>query len=464
MVRAKSPLDCLTDEDKDTICAYLYEYANVDVNRQTKQLEKILSTWDRNKLYLYHMVFHNQLRMSFRTTINVDDIEINQRVARIYTIPEYDDVCQYCYRAELNRIENNNTFIYSFAKHISQYGLQQLTDALCSVTQSRLWTVFRDLIQYKNITSNILTQDYSYDYIDPEDGKIKNTFLTKGSKTLKAIGKFLNKIGYTQTKEFDKWRTTISTCTTDKPREVEIVLSIHPIDFMTMSDNNCDWTTCASWINGGKAVRGSIETLNSAYAIVCYIESTSSNMYVDNHQIPNKAWRTLVYVHPDFILTGRNYPYTCASAAKSIVEYLRPILTEVFYHNYDDPELYNDMKFLYDNNPHIASGDVDSVMSITDDDFDDINIVRRRIFVGTGEYMYNDFFENEYDTYFISINTSFNEPYLRVDLNGPCTCMSCGDNILDCYFGASNSDEGDQKTCRYCRNLFTCDDEKIRAF
>ena len=31
--------------------------------------------------------------------------------------------------------------------------------------------------------------------------------------------------------------------------QAKLVLSIHPIDFMTMSENNCNWRSCMSWSN-----------------------------------------------------------------------------------------------------------------------------------------------------------------------------------------------------------------------
>ena len=67
-------------------------------------------------------------------------------------------------------------------------------------------------------------------------------------KTMRAIRKLCDFFGFYSLKDdFLSWRDSISFALTEKSSPKEVVLSIHPLDFLTMSDNNCNWSSCVSW-------------------------------------------------------------------------------------------------------------------------------------------------------------------------------------------------------------------------
>ena len=55
---------------------------------------------------------------------------------------------------------------------------------------------------------------------------------------MRAIRKILEYFEFPFMDTFNQWRDDISVINTDKEINGELVFSIHPIDFMTMSDNN----------------------------------------------------------------------------------------------------------------------------------------------------------------------------------------------------------------------------------
>lgn len=91
-----------------------------------------------------------------------------------------------------------------------------------------------------------------------------------------------------------------------------IILSIHPLDFMTMSDNDSNWTSCMSWRDFGSYRSGTVEMMNSASIIIAYSKAEKSMNLLegsDKYKWNNKTWRELFIVTKDFIYPIKGYPY-----------------------------------------------------------------------------------------------------------------------------------------------------------
>jgi hypothetical protein len=88
--------------------------------------------------------------------------------------------------------------------------------------------------------------------------------------------------------DFKKWQTWLSTICTVKEYKTNLVLSIHPIDFMTSSDNASGWTSCMNWRDDGGYSSGTIEMMNSNMVIIAYLENNSKSFIFRDNQIPNK--------------------------------------------------------------------------------------------------------------------------------------------------------------------------------
>lgn len=58
---------------------------------------------------------------------------------------------------------------------------------------------------------------------------------------------------------FEQFRILHSRVLNDRMINADIVLSIHPLDYLTMSDNACDWESCMNWYQGGDYRLGTVE-------------------------------------------------------------------------------------------------------------------------------------------------------------------------------------------------------------
>lgn len=91
--------------------------------------------------------------------------------------------------------------------------------------------------------------------------------------------------------------------------------SIHPMDFLTMSDNDNNWTSCMSWKEQGCYHAGTVEMMNSNCVICVYLDSSTPFIFdnskedVENYTWNNKKWRQLFYCTKEIIVSGKPYPY-----------------------------------------------------------------------------------------------------------------------------------------------------------
>lgn len=109
--------------------------------------------------------------------------------------------------------------------------------------------------------------------------------------------------------------------------EGTLCLSVHPLDFLTVSVNNYNWTSCHSLTGCYKA--GNLAYMSDESTFIAYIKGK------DNATLPNfpadiqwndKKWRVYLYLSnkKDMVLTGRQYPFTVGELLNKSVSLLGP--------------------------------------------------------------------------------------------------------------------------------------------
>ena len=145
------------------------------------------------------------------------------------------------------------------------------------------------------------------------------------------ISKILSRINsYYPHQGYDKFRCILSELSNYKTRIDHLTLSIHPLDYMTMSDNDESWTSCMNWKNAGEYRAGTVEMMNSSCVIVAYLNSPNKDIY-DAHGIHwnSKRWRSLFILDKDFIRSVNAYPYANEKLENEIFHWL----TELYQTN-----------------------------------------------------------------------------------------------------------------------------------
>lgn len=156
--------------------------------------------------------------------------------------------------------------------------------------------------------------------IELKDGK-KYT-VREGCKPMKALQKIAEAY---ELEGFEDFRICHSLVHNDKRVSGTINLSIHPLDYWTMSDNNCGWSSCMSWSEDGGYKQGTVEMMNSPCVIVAYLTSSTNNYIIDKNSWNDKKWRQLFIVDPECILGIKSYPYFNKELTNLVMKWLREL-------------------------------------------------------------------------------------------------------------------------------------------
>ena len=193
---------------------------------------------------------------------------------------------------------------------------------------------FLDENDFKNFYNNTVGIDYRV-RTEHTNNKIQNI---KGMKLLKAFKYFISN------KDCLYEIQSIASRVLQKDKiEGTLCLSIHPIDYLSLSENAHNWRSCHAL--DGEYRAGNISYMQDSSTIICYIKSD------EKYILPNfpcdiewnsKKWRMLLFVDQtqNLIMAGRQYPYEESTILPKIKDYLNDIFCVEFspwtnYYLYD---------------------------------------------------------------------------------------------------------------------------------
>ena len=259
----------------------------------------------------------------------------------------------------------------------------------------------------------------------------KTIQLQHGAKPLRILAKIAVALG--EEKLFEDFRLKHSQILNVKKTSGKLVLSIHPLDYMTMSDNNSGWTSCMSWREKGCYRRGTVEMMNSPCAIVAYVKA-DKDMYLGGSCFwNNKKWRNLCLVTPEFITSVKAYPYASDYLTSKAVEILVKLAKENLNWDFEDK---------------IVPYDADDIFIVEEDGME-----KRYYFNFETDAMYNDFESVSESQIAIAKGLTPNTYWLNY--SGEANCMCCGD-LHDFYYD-EDSDNESVLTCDYCEPTIECE-------
>ena len=279
----------LSDKDKEIITKYIEKYAE---SKEIKApLEHILRFWDSSKSLYLKSIFGDDLILSKRITYVKSPDEIAKRMSRDNDFIKF-------YRLVVDKLDKDRT-----------------------VSGSPRWNMY-DAIGLTCLASGKVVYSYLNFSFPLNDGK--ELKIQPNMKVMKIYEKLVEK--YDIDKElFEKFRIKHSQFLNQKKLSGELCLSIHPMDFMTMSDNDMDWTSCMGWPHRGCYRRGTVDTMDSASVIVAYLKSDKDMHLFDDCYWNNKKWRCLFVVTNSFISSVKGYPYEHSDLNKMVIEWLKEL-------------------------------------------------------------------------------------------------------------------------------------------
>ena len=218
--------------------------------------------------------------------------------------------------------------------HLEQLACRIRSDRLYMLCANHIITDDEFHILRRLVTLDaLLTNEYNGVNVNIGDYR-----LTHGCKLMKALKQLNNTLHFMDEEEFEEFRICQSMCTNTAILNGKLCLSIHPLDYMTMSDNACDWSSCMSWQESGCYRMGTVEMMNSPYVIVAYLESSHPMYFNRETSWNNKKWRSLYIVTPDIVTNVKAYPYYDGSIDKIVTNWLYELMVKAFpNYNYEKP-------------------------------------------------------------------------------------------------------------------------------
>ena len=399
-----TPFDCLTDKDLDLINEYIERFAlgyeeYPSCSRNT-DLEYILRYWNDAKNDHLFKMFGEKLILEKEVVFNKSNFEL---------IAEFGDA--------FNSNEKIRNFREKFLDIIDTDIVQFSDD----------WHNMYELVSAETLAHNMYQYTWKKAEISLKNGSL-TLKLTPGMKPMKALSKFADAYGLTR--EFEQFRIAHSMLLNQKTITGTLCLSIHPLDYMTMSDNDMNWDSCMNWREPGEYRQGTVEMMNSENVVVAYLKGHKDFNFAPGYSWNNKRWRTLVVVDKLLTANVKGYPYQ----SKSLNEEVQKWITELAMNN-----LGWDYKYQFWYNGEYVYDSPEGGESIGE------------IYFCTNK-MYNDFgCLGDFGRHMIRAidDCVMDWPY-QIYYSGATECIWCGDETSDI--------EECAVICNNCIEVYYCDD------
>ena len=424
----------LSEQDINTIQSYIDEYAYTEddfCNHHTKApLDYILRYWNSEKETLFHMFgdkFILSKEYSYSRPIGLIIKDIEEEL--------WGDSDMAKFKKEIrNLVVTNDTETI------------QYTDK----DYYRLW---RNVLSAEVLAQNVYN-GAPFTLPLPDGKSIR---FDKGCKPVKMLGKVAKAYNIAG---FEEFRLRHSQLLNAKEFHGTMCLSIHPLDFMTMSDNECDWSSCMSWQDEGCYRSGTVECMNSPLTIVAYLKSDTDMSMPNGTTWSNKKWRSLFLVTDNIITNVKGYPYRNDEFNEFIINWIKELRSDI---NYGEPTLYS----------YFSGGIAPMIKGETMEDVDMKRVKWNVIFEATGN-MYNDFgteiqmgafVEDELPVYDHTATDwrVIRNNCLRVDYSGMLMCMHCGKSTRQVDWPSNEAELMCEDCCETYEYCAECDSSLSRS-
>lgn len=416
-------LDVLSKRDKTKYQTYIQKALNIsNIN-----VNKSLTYWNKNKRKMYK-VLGGKLRLSIPVEVKVEQHVLAQKLSKL--LPKMYSYSPRDFFKVNKMLRRTNNFPYRFAEYLN-------SQSCLNRDNMRNFTF---LFMERNLLSGHICLNEPIEFLGMK--------ICNGARTIKTIGKLVRKTGYDE-KDFEEWRNKISDITTTQSIKQTLTLSIHPLDFLSLSDNDNGWDSCYSLLKRNMHFEAPITHMNSNCVIVAYLESKKPFEVAEDCIIPNKTYRQLFYVHKNIICGGRAYPYESVELTKKIIDILKGLVYNNlgWKYQYKCQNYYDDFHFSCNNRILEEQEWYGSQR---------LHTYHHHIYLYTGrEEGYNDLVEHRDENFYCVRNWVPKDQYICT--TGPTTCINCGEIVRENYYYKTNHllcpECAESKVCDCCREI-----------
>lgn len=108
----------------------------------------------------------------------------------------------------------------------------------------------------------------------------------------------------------------------------DLCLSIHPLDYLSISENRNGWRSCQSL--DGEYASGTLSLMNDKATIVAYLANQEKYQIFSSPENPvwnSKKWRMLVHIdkNRNRVMFSKHYPFTCTELEDEVVKMIKEL-------------------------------------------------------------------------------------------------------------------------------------------
>lgn len=389
----------LSDEDKSTFRNWVNMYGGMSDDRDpdlcVENVDYILRFWDEEKITLWKM-------LGEKFTISKDvTFKRSERQSR----SDFEDCLGY-WRIGYKFIREYQDFT---ADKRNLETPDSYYDALYKVNRFEDIMALRELTTFESLHNNIYTGD-TFTITRSDDNQ--TLLVNKGAKISKLLGKLAKFFELSETK-YEEFRIAHSQFLNQDTIKGTLCLSIHPMDYVTMSDNDSGWDSCMNWQNEGDYRIGTVEMMNSPCVLIAYLRAKEDMEFGWGDKLShwnNKKWRQLYIVTKDLISDIRQYPWHNDELNGLCMKWIKDLATANLGWKYSNLCTYfNNFRDANYNNFCLELSDEPYSIDIYCDK------------------MYNDVYSKDQKC-FIGIDAPHE---IEIDYSGYSECMNCGREIND---------------------------------
>lgn len=389
----------LSDEDKSTFRNWVNMYGGMSDDRDpdlcVENVDYILRFWDEEKITLWKM-------LGEKFTISKDvTFKRSERQSR----SDFEDCLGY-WRIGYKFIREYQDFT---ADKRNLETPDSYYDALYKVNRFEDIMALRELTTFESLHNNIYTGD-TFTITRSDDNQ--TLLVNKGAKISKLLGKLAKFFELSETK-YEEFRIAHSQFLNQDTIKGTLCLSIHPMDYVTMSDNDSGWDSCMNWQNEGDYRIGTVEMMNSPCVLIAYLRAKEDMEFGWGDKLShwnNKKWRQLYIVTKDLISDIRQYPWHNDELNGLCMKWIKDLATTnlgwqysnlcTYFNNFRDAD-YNNFCLELSDEPY-------SIDIYCDKMYNDVYSKNQKCFIG------------------------INAPHeIEINYSGYSECMNCGREISD---------------------------------
>ena len=164
-------------------------------------------------------------------------------------------------------------------------------------------------------------EDGFFDNITIKDFEYEGHVIKKGSKLVRTFKHFIkNPICLTDVQNM------ASRYIQEDKIEGTMCFSVHPLDFLSVSENTHNWRSCHAL--DGEYRAGNLSYMMDKCTFIAYLKSNTDvklNNFPDDVPWNSKKWRVLLYLSTDgtMMFAGKQYPFTSMEALNTALDELK---------------------------------------------------------------------------------------------------------------------------------------------